>query len=237
MSNGGPSSTTPVIPAQSLPQPAPDAIRGTRSGAGTQQHPTTRPHPAFLVCLSNHTPGNPPTPNAPNLRLRLSPCMFPKPWICQGDSERAGTDRSPLGRERPRESRAVPALPLSPSSPHSLYVPYSLGHSKRAGTDPSLLGRWRPLKSRVIPAQTLPQSPNLQGVTRGQRRSSVPNGPTSAHLGRQAAQGGPRRLHAQAPRPLQRPLPAADHVGPHHALTLDAPTQVLSPSTRHPSPS
>ena len=41
---------------------------------------------------------------------------------------------------------------------------------------------------------------------------------------------GPRRLHAQAARPLQRPLPAADHLGPHHALTLDAHTGALVPS-------
>ena len=31
-----------------------------------------RPHPASLVSLSNHTPGNPPRPKPPNLPLRLS---------------------------------------------------------------------------------------------------------------------------------------------------------------------
>ena len=35
---------------------------------------------------------------------------------------------------------------------------------------------------------------------------------------RQAGQGGPRRLPAQAARDLQRPLPHANHLGPHHAL-------------------
>ena len=47
------------------------------------------------------------------------------------------------------------------------------------------------------------------------------------HRGRQAAQGGPRRLHAQAARPLQRALQIPDHLGPDHGLTLDAPTQLL----------
>ena len=44
------------IPAESLPQPAPDTIRGTRSGAGTQRHPTIPPLPALMVSPSNHTP-------------------------------------------------------------------------------------------------------------------------------------------------------------------------------------
>ena len=39
---------------------------------------------------------------------------------------------------------------------------------------------------------------------------------------RQAGQDGPRRLHTQAARRLQRPLSHADHQGPHHALTLHA---------------
>ena len=47
------------------------------------------------------------------------------------------------------------------------------------------------------------------------------------HRDRQAAQGGPRRLHAQASRPLQRALQIPDHLGPDHGLTLDAPTQLL----------
>ena len=46
--------------------------------------------------------------------------------------------------------------------------------------------------------------------------------------GRQATQSRAHGLPAQAPRPLQHPLPKADHVGPHHALTLDTPTQLLT---------
>ena len=42
--------------------------------------------------------------------------------------------------------------------------------------------------------------------------------------GRQAAQSL-TRLYAQAPRPLQRLVPKADHVGPLDGLTLDTPTQ------------
>ena len=53
-----------VKPALSLP-----------NGAGTQQHPTTRPHPASLVSLSNHTPGNPRPQRSKPLRSRPRPLL------------------------------------------------------------------------------------------------------------------------------------------------------------------
>ena len=46
--------------------------------------------------------------------------------------------------------------------------------------------------------------------------------------GREAAQGGPVGLNAQAACALQCLVPAPDHVGPEHGLTLDAPTQLLT---------
>ena len=58
---------------------------------------------------------HPPHPNPLSL---LTPCMFRLPWIDHGHSERAGTDRSLLGRVRPRKSRVVPALTLA-QSPNS----------------------------------------------------------------------------------------------------------------------
>ena len=89
---------------------------------------------------------------------------------------------------------------------------------RRLARAPQLLGRARPGSHRALhgrpdrhPGQ--PQPPRL-----------LP----APHRRRQATQSGPRRLYAQAPRPLQRLVQKPDHVGPHEGLTLDVPTQVLS---------
>ena len=60
-------SAPPTPPAQHPPS-SPASSRRPRPGPSN----TEPPHPAFLVSLPNHTPGNPPTPDAPNLLLRLS---------------------------------------------------------------------------------------------------------------------------------------------------------------------
>ena len=62
----------PSIPAESLPQPAPDSIRGTRSGAGTQQQPL-RPAPRCHPDLPTSQPLDPSQQPAP------SPHAIPRP--------------------------------------------------------------------------------------------------------------------------------------------------------------
>ena len=95
--------------------------------------------------------------------------------------------------------------------------------------------------AEVRPPRRLARAPEHLGWPRpGPRRAlhgyadsgppqSAPPGllPAPAR-GRQATQSRAHCLPAQAPRPLQHPLPKADHVGPLHALTLDTPTQLLS---------
>ena len=55
----------------------------------------------------------------------------------------------------------------------------------------------------------------------GPGQSPPPGQLSAADRGREAAQSGPDRLHAQAAGVLQRPVPEADPVGSHHGLTLD----------------
>ena len=124
----------PAVYPSLLPPPS---SRRPRPGPSSNQH--SQPQPA--------TPFDP-APPAHRLLLLLSPCMFPKPWICQGDSERAGTDRSPLGRERPRESRAVPALTLA-QSPNRYRGREDEPASARQGVWPALSEgtQWRPTRT------------------------------------------------------------------------------------------
>ena len=61
----------------------------------------------------------------------------PVPWIDQGHSERAGTDRSHLGRRRPLQSRVVPARTLA-QSPNSCRGREHEPASARQGAWPAL---------------------------------------------------------------------------------------------------
>ena len=80
------------------------------------------------------------------------------------------------------------------------------GHRERAGTDRISLGPVGQKESRVVPALTLPQSLQLQGLVRGQRPSSLPNRPTTAHPGR-------RRYGPAAPAPRPQPPTPGRHRG------------------------
>ena len=96
-------------------------------------------------------------------------------------------------------------------------APFNRDSGTWRGT-PQLLGRARPGAHRA-----------LHG--RADRHPGQPQPPRllpAPHRRRQATQSGPRRLYAQAPRPLQRLVQKPDHVGPHEGLTLEVPTQVLS---------
>ena len=117
--------------------------------AGTHRQPRPPSHPTIP------RPRHATSPTSPTSLLpstshssALSPCMFPKPWICQGDSARAGTDRSPLGRERPRESRVVPALTLA-QSPNRYRGRQHEPASARQGVWPALPEgtQWRPTRT------------------------------------------------------------------------------------------
>ena len=61
----------------------------------------------------------------------------PASWIRQGHSERAGTDRSHLGRKRPLQSRVVPARTLA-QSPNSCRGREHEPASARQGAWPAL---------------------------------------------------------------------------------------------------
>ena len=115
-----------------------------------------------------------------------------------GRSARTRDLLPPAGR-RPRRGRA-----LQP-------------RQRRLARAAELLGRARPGPRRALHGRPdgHPRQPHAARLL------------PAPHRDRQAAQGGPRRLHAQAARPLQRALQIPDHLGPNHGLTLDAPTQLL----------
>ena len=91
--------------------------RGRPAQPATQtppQHPPQTPANRLRRIPTAPIGRAPHQPLRPSLSALLTPslipsCTFPEPWIDQGHSEQAGTDRSSLGRERPRVSRAVPA--------------------------------------------------------------------------------------------------------------------------------
>ncbi len=80
---------TPAMPALiallAVPSVRAPASPGPGSSPSSQTAATPAANPRYL--FSNFSP--------------VSPCMFHEPWISQGDSARAGTDRSPLGSKRP----------------------------------------------------------------------------------------------------------------------------------------
>ena len=114
-----------------------------------------------------------------------TPCMFPAPWIVQGHSERAGTDRSHLGRKRPLQSRVVPARTLA-QSPNSCQGREHEPASARQGAWPAC---------RRVPNGST--SGRDGGDRCGEAQLDVAVQPTGTTWTVARARGGLRRLQGQ----------------------------------------
>ncbi len=208
-------------PPARLGHPAPPAPRHPRGGAAAA----------------------PPSPASAPGRLRRPPGLA---HAAPGRPRRAARRRHP--------GRAAPARPCRLAAEHSRHRPRRLPHlarrAARAGHALPPPGRRprgrRPLQSRQRHLARAPQrlgwprlGPRRALYGRPRRESRQPQPARllpAPRRGRQAQARRPHRLHAQAPRPLQCPLQAADHLArPHRSahVTLDPQHRCYSRPAEH----
>ncbi len=205
------------------------------SAAGTQRQPTTKPHLASLVSLSNHTPANPTRPKTPNPRLSPHPLPRPIPVL------------SPLPTPLP----PLTSLPstLSPScpshfsllSPHSspspaphfprpfLTTPRTAARASRTlPSRPALLALQSTHALRAMPALLAPpftraRSPHLPGRPRT----------VAVHVARQEP---PATTPSPIPSPQPRSTSDDRSPRPTRRALPEPPSPVPAPTTPRPTP-
>ena len=190
------------IPAASLPQPAPDTIRGTRSGAETRWHPTIPPLPALMVSPSNHTPftqasraRHPSESVATPLPRPLHPPerQFKQVHIAPQTRQKSAPRRLKSFLEKTLTARETPNSPppktaRSQTPHHSGSASSSLALWERVGACPGRDPGVRVFRSKRCPAAPAGASTPIR------RRPTVPN---PAHL---AATTGDNRMADPLPR-------------------------------------
>ena len=184
--SSGPGRPVPSIPAESLPQPAPDSIRGTRSGAGTQQQPL-RPAPRCHPDLPTSQPLDPSQQPAP------SPHAIPRP-------------RPPLHPHHPSAQPASPPKksaksrhPPTGNTPKVFPVGGCEYPHKRAVTPPH-----SPQTHRTDPhPRRLQNPPKKHPAARGRQSGDL----YPAQSDRRRTSRHPRRAGSTPPRPGRLFLP------------------------------
>ncbi len=216
----------PSIPAESLPQPAPDSIRGTRSGAGTQQQPL-RPAPRCHPDLPTSQPLDPSQQPAPSPHAipRPRPPLHPHHPSAQPSSPPKKSAKSRTRRPGTplRGSRSAGAsTPINAPSPHPIHpkptqpTPNTVAPQTRQKRTPprlkSFLEKTLPARETPNPATSTPPSQTVEEHPATRAEPAAPHHAPAASSSLASRESRPVRNQAPNRRPALAPSPGEEQL-------------------------